>query len=100
MPEAEADRVLGTGARCTFNRSPASEPILWAAQGGGGAAVRLNGVLITLGTSGYPQTGTAEFSPPVTTPTVRAPCEYAACSAKSDLHFRPQPRLKHCCGCI
>src|SRR3546814_1817493 len=48
MPEAEADRVLGTGARCTFNRSPESEPILWAAQGGGGAAVRLNGVLITL----------------------------------------------------
>src|SRR3546814_10057343 len=40
MPEAEADRVLGTGARCTFNRSPESEPILWAAQGGGGAAVR------------------------------------------------------------
>src|SRR3546814_4077903 len=30
MPEAEADRVLGTGARCTFNRSPESEPILWA----------------------------------------------------------------------
>src|SRR3546814_11098436 len=78
MPEAEADRVLGTGARCTFNRSPESEPILWAAQGGGGAAVRLNGVLITLGTSGDPQTGTAEFSAPGTTITARALGEDAA----------------------
>src|SRR3546814_15899400 len=51
---------------------PESAPILWAAQGVGGAAVRLNGVLITLGTSGDPQTGTAEFSAPGTTITVRA----------------------------
>src|SRR3546814_1918065 len=88
MPEAEADRVLGTGARCTFNRSPESEPILWAAQGGGGAAVRLNGVLITLGTSGDPQTGTAEFSAPGTTITVRALGEDADWRANAELVFR------------
>ncbi|HEY9539255.1 MAG TPA: DUF305 domain-containing protein [Kiloniellaceae bacterium] len=93
MPEAEADRVLGTGARCTFNRSPESEPILWAAQGGGGAAVRLNGVLITLGTSGDPQTGTAEFSAPGTTITVRALGEDADWRANAELVFRLEQGL-------
>ncbi|PJN92512.1 DUF305 domain-containing protein, partial [Amaricoccus sp. HAR-UPW-R2A-40] len=33
--EAEADRVLGAPAPCTFNRSPESDPILWASEGGG-----------------------------------------------------------------
>jgi Domain of unknown function (DUF305) len=70
MHEAEADRVLGAGARCTFNRSPEADPILWSAQGGG-AAVKLNGVLVTLDTTGDPQSGTVEFSAPGTTIAVR-----------------------------
>ncbi|MEX4010643.1 DUF6692 family protein [Neoaquamicrobium sediminum] len=71
MHEAEADRVLGPGARCRFNRSPEADPILWSAQGGGGAALKLNGVLITLDTAGDPQSGIAEFSAPGTTIAVR-----------------------------
>src|SRR3546814_14301479 len=68
-------------------------PILWAAQGGGGAAVRLNGVLITLGTSGDPQTGTAEFSAPGTTITVRALGEDADWRANAELVFRLEQGL-------
>src|SRR3546814_19832496 len=62
MPEAEADRVMEAGARCRFNRSPEAEPILWAAKSGAAAAVRLNGVLVSLRSSGEPQDGTATFS--------------------------------------
>src|SRR3546814_7485043 len=71
MPEAEADRVMEAGARCRFNRSPEAEPILWAAKSGAAAAVRLNGVLVSLRSSGDPQDGTATFSAAGTTITVR-----------------------------
>src|SRR3546814_19925282 len=54
MPEAEADRVMEAGARCRFNRRPEAEPILWAAKSGAAAAVRLNGVLVYLRSSGDP----------------------------------------------
>src|SRR3546814_7524945 len=29
LPEAAAERVLGTGPRCTFHRRQESEPLLW-----------------------------------------------------------------------
>jgi hypothetical protein len=70
MPEAEADRVLETSAPCTFNRSPETDPILWASEGGA-AAMKLNGVLFALEAEGDPQEGAAMFSAPGTTVTVR-----------------------------
>ena len=48
MPEAEAARVLAEPAPCTFNRSPETDPVLWAAPDAGVAAMKLNGVLVSL----------------------------------------------------
>jgi len=70
MSEAEADRVLGTTAPCTFNRSPETDPVLWASEGGA-AAMKLNGVLIALEAQSGPQEGSTTFSAPGTTVTVR-----------------------------
>ena len=52
MPAAEADRLLTAGQRCRFNRSPETDPILWASADGAMAAMKLNGVLIGLNGSG------------------------------------------------
>ncbi len=70
MPAAEADRVLGTTPPCTFNRSPETDPILWASEGGA-AAVKLNGILVDLEAAGEPQEGAVTFSAPGTTVIVR-----------------------------
>jgi hypothetical protein len=48
MPEAEAEQILEPGPRCVFNRSPETDPILWAAEESGQAAMKLNGVLVPL----------------------------------------------------
>lgn len=72
MPEAEAEaeQVLEAPVSCTFNRSPATDPILWASEGGT-AAAKLNGVLIELETDAGTPEGAATFSAPGTTITVR-----------------------------
>ncbi|OHV83971.1 DUF305 domain-containing protein [Ensifer sp. LCM 4579] len=88
MPEAEVDRVLKADARCTFNRSPESEPILWAARDGSGAAVKLNGVLVTLDTAGDPKTGAATFSSPGTAVTIRPLGDDADWRADAELVFQ------------
>ncbi|MCX2721373.1 DUF305 domain-containing protein [Roseibium salinum] len=88
MPEAEAERILEADSRCTFNRSPETDPVLWAAQDGGRAAMKLNGVLVGLDTSGDPQSGTAEFSAPGTSVTVRSLGEDADWRADSELVFQ------------
>jgi hypothetical protein len=71
MPEAEAERVLDAAARCTFNRSPETDPVLWVAQDGSAAAAKLNGVLISLDAGAGPREDAAEFSAPGTTISVR-----------------------------
>lgn len=71
MLEAEAEQVLGVGPWCAFNRSPESDPILWVTEGGDGAAVKLNGVLIDLDAAGDQQEPVAEFSTPGLAVTVR-----------------------------
>ncbi len=63
MPRAQADRLLGSGPRCAFNRSPESDPVFWAAQDGGTAALKLNGVLVTLEAEGD-VSGGATFTAP------------------------------------
>ena len=66
MPEAEAERVLEVSSECTFSRSPESDPVLWVSNNGG-AAVKLNGVLITLTAAEDLKDGAAVFSSPGTT---------------------------------
>ena len=57
LPEDEASQLLeGLGA-CRFNRSPEDDPILWTGPEGG-AAAKLNGVLVGLQSSG----GEASFA--------------------------------------
>ncbi len=65
MPRDEADRVLQAQDVCTFNRSPESDPILWAARDGSAAAMKLNGVLIGLdgATAATPGPATAFAAP-------------------------------------
>lgn len=71
MPEAEADRVVSAADRCTFNRSPETDPVLWTAEDGSAAAMKLNGVLINLDTDGEARNGAADFSAPGTSVSVR-----------------------------
>jgi hypothetical protein len=94
MPEAEADRVLEAGARCTFNRSPEAEPILWAAQDGSEAAMKLNGVLVPLQVAGEPQNGAARFSAAGTTVSVRPLGDDADWRQSSELVFELDEGLK------
>jgi hypothetical protein len=57
MPDAEAARVLDAEAPCTFRRAAGSHPVLWATADGAAAAMKLNGVLVTLSGTGT-DTGT------------------------------------------
>ncbi|WP_026987560.1 DUF305 domain-containing protein [Fodinicurvata fenggangensis] len=86
MPEAEADQVLEAAASCRFNRSPETDPVLWASEGGA-AAMKLNGVLIALETAAEPQEGAATFSAPGTTVTVRTLGDEADWRQKAELVF-------------
>jgi hypothetical protein len=88
MPEAEADRVLDAAARCTFNRSPETDPVLWAAQDGGAATMKLNGILVSLDATGEPQDGAAEFSAPGATVTVRPLGDEADWRQNAELVFQ------------
>ncbi|MFT6533806.1 MAG: hypothetical protein ACJASC_003371 [Limimaricola cinnabarinus] len=87
MPKAEADRVLEAGARCTFNRSPETEPVLWADQEGGAAAMKLNGVLMALEGAGEADAGGVQFSAPGTMVTVRLLGDEADWRADAELVF-------------
>lgn len=70
MAADEAAQVLQTAAPCTFNRSPEADAILWVNEGKA-AAMKLNGVLITLNATGEPVAGATTFSAPGATVTVR-----------------------------
>jgi hypothetical protein len=83
MPEAEADRILETQDRCMFNRSPESDPILWTAAQGGQAAMKLNGVLVSLDGS-----GDGVFASGDATVSVRTLGDDADWRSNADLVFR------------
>src|SRR5690606_25658123 len=68
---AEADRLLDAAAWCGFNRSPETDPVLWVTVDASAAAMKLNGVLVSLDGTGAPQDGAAEFTAPGTTIAVR-----------------------------
>lgn len=88
MPEAEADRVLTAADRCTFNRSPESNPVLWAAADGSTAAMKLNGRLVDLQANGDPQSSAVEFSAPGTTISVLSLGDEADWRQNAELVFR------------
>jgi hypothetical protein len=88
MPEDEADEVLPAGERCTFNRSPETDPILWAERDGGAAAMKLNGVLIAPEAAGEAWNGILEFTAPGTTITVRPLGDEADWRQNADLVFK------------
>jgi hypothetical protein len=87
MPEAEADRILETQDRCVFNRSPESDPILWTAAQGGQAAMKLNGVLVSLDGS-----GDGVFASGDATVSVRTLGDDADWRSNADLVFRLAPQ--------
>jgi hypothetical protein len=83
LPEAEADRILEVQDRCTFNRSPETDPILWTAAEGGRAATKLNGVLVPL-----EQSGDGVFSSGEAEVLIRLLGDDADWRANADLVFR------------
>ncbi|MEO4043665.1 DUF6692 family protein [Hoeflea sp. CAU 1731] len=48
----EAAEIVTSGEKCRFNRSPETDPVLWAAQDGSNGAMKLNGVIIPLESNG------------------------------------------------
>ncbi|MBO6727626.1 MAG: DUF305 domain-containing protein [Rhizobiaceae bacterium] len=70
MSKDEADKVLAGEARCRFQRSPEADPMLWVSDQG--AAMKLNGVLISLDDNGDVENGRVEYSAPGATVTVRS----------------------------
>jgi hypothetical protein len=87
MPEEQADQVLPAGERCTFNRSPETDPVLWADRDSGAAAMKLNGVLVSLEAAGEMENG-MEFTAPGTTITVRTLGDEADWRQNADLVFK------------
>ena len=87
MPRAEAARVLEAPIECTFNRSPESDSILWIAEGGAAAAVKLNGILVELAATAGPSDDTARFSAPGTAVSVRTLGDDADWRANAELTF-------------
>jgi hypothetical protein len=86
MPEAEAEQILEAGPRCTFNRSPETDPILWASEEGGQAAMKLNGVLVPLQAGDATESG-ARFTAAGVTMTVQPLGEDADWRSNADLIF-------------
>ena len=93
MPQAEAYRVLGTSAPCTFNRSPETDPVLWAREGGD-AAIKLNGVLVALGSESGTPDGAAVFAAPGTRVTVRPLGDEADWRQNAELVFELDAGLR------
>lgn len=94
MPAGEVDRMLETGDRCTFNRSPEDHPILWIAPDGGSATAKLSGVLLDLAAAGAQQDGQMAFSAPGIGLTVRELGEEASWRSNAELVFRLEQGLE------
>lgn len=56
--------MLPAGERCTFNRSPETDPVFCIAREGGTAAMKLNGNLVALEPAGDTESAGIEFSAP------------------------------------
>lgn len=85
LPKTEADQVLDAPARCTFNRSPEADPILWIAANDTSAAMKLNGILVNLEGGRRAQNGGARFSAPGAVISVRSLSDEADWRANAEL---------------
>ncbi len=94
VPEAEADRLLETGPRCTFNRSPEAHPILWASRESGAAAMKLNGVLVGLESTGESDSGERFMAAGMTTTVRQLPEDEADWRSDAELVFSLEKGLK------
>ncbi|HSN73068.1 MAG TPA: DUF305 domain-containing protein [Steroidobacteraceae bacterium] len=87
MAEAEADQLISGDARCTFNRSPESDPVLWVAQQDDVAAMKLNGILVQLQAAESSAGDAARFSAPGAQITVRELGDEADWRSDAELVF-------------
>lgn len=87
MPDAEADQVLDAGPRCTFNRSPETDPIFWVGQDGGAGVMKLNGVIVPLDASAAGQDTKSSWTADGLTMTVRPLGEEADWRSDAELVF-------------
>jgi len=106
MPQAEADRLLEAADHCTFNRSPETDPVLWTTGDSSAAAMKLNGVLVSLQAAGGQRDDTVKFSAPGTTISVRPLGEEADWRANAELNFKLERGLSvgyrgfYSCGAV
>ncbi|OJH45711.1 DUF305 domain-containing protein [Paracoccus sp. SM22M-07] len=52
VTQSEAEQILGKDPECAFRRTAEGDPILWTPQDSDRATMKLNGVLLSLGSSG------------------------------------------------
>jgi len=86
LTDEEADNVLSAGARCAFNRSPETDPILLTGSDGGDAVMKLNGVIVPL-TGGEAVNGANAYEAPGVTMTVRPLGDDADWRSNAELVF-------------
>ena len=82
--------IVTSGETCRFNRSPETDPVLWAAQDGSSGAMKLNGVIIPLQTNGVE----GSLSAAGVTMTVRPLGEDADWRSDAELVFELEQGLK------
>ena len=87
LPQAEADQVLDAQAVCTFNRSPEADPVLWAGQDQGQAAIKLNGIIVPLEGAGEGPEDDIMFQAPGATVSVQPLGEEGGWRADAELVF-------------
>lgn len=86
LPAGEAGAVLETGAGCAFNRSPETDPILWASRDGSDGVMKLNGVIVPL-SGAETDNGETSLEAPGVTMTVRPLGEDADWRSDAELVF-------------
>lgn len=94
MPKAEADRALDAAPRCTFNRSPETDPILWIAADDTHAAMKLNGILVDLEGRGQAHNGGASYAAPGAMVSVRTLGDETSWRANAELIFELDEGLR------
>lgn len=93
MPEAEANKVLGEGPRCRFNRSPETDAILWVARDEGAGAMNLSGVIGALNGPAAKNDAAASWTADGLTMAVRPLGEEADWRSNAELVFSLDERV-------
>ncbi|WP_370321728.1 DUF6692 family protein [Oricola sp.] len=86
LPRNDADKVLASSQRCTFHRSPETDPILWMSGDGNEGVMKLNGVIVPL-SGADPTRGNGMFEAPGITMTVRSLGDNSSWRSNAELVF-------------